>query len=86
MPAKAIMIKPFHTMKKAWPLDKKFLGEEHPNIATSYSNLGLAYGDKGEYDKAISYYEKSLGHRPEVSGREEHLNIALIIVIWTSLW
>jgi tetratricopeptide (TPR) repeat protein len=39
---------------------RKFLGEEHPDIATYYSNLGLAYAGKGNYDKAISYYEKGL--------------------------
>ena len=37
------------------------LGEQHPSTATSYNlNLGNAYGSKGDYDKAIEYYTKSL--------------------------
>lgn len=35
-------------------------GEEHPKSATRYNNLGSAYRHKGEYDKAINYYEKAL--------------------------
>ncbi len=29
-------------------------------IAIGYNNIGEAYNGKGEYDKAISYYEKPL--------------------------
>jgi tetratricopeptide (TPR) repeat protein len=51
------------------------LGEEHPDIATYYSNLGIAYAGKGEYDKAISYYEKALAIGKKFLG-EEHPDIA----------
>ena len=36
------------------------LGETHPNTAVAYNNLGNAYKNKGEYNKAIEYLEKSL--------------------------
>ena len=29
-------------------------------MAQTYNNLGLAYQSKGEWDKAIGYYEQSL--------------------------
>lgn len=35
-------------------------GKEHPDIATCYNNLGEAYRRKGEYGKAIKYYDQSL--------------------------
>jgi tetratricopeptide (TPR) repeat protein len=45
------------------PFSIKILGGEHPNVATSYNNLGSIYKSKGEYDKAIEYYTKSLAIR-----------------------
>ena len=38
---------------------KKSLPENHPNIATSYCNLGNAYYALGDIAKAISFFEKS---------------------------
>jgi tetratricopeptide (TPR) repeat protein len=35
-------------------------GSQHPNVATGYNNLGWVYNSKGEYDKAIDYYENEL--------------------------
>ena len=32
----------------------------HPDLASSYNNLGAVYADKGEYDKAIEYYQNAL--------------------------
>ena len=36
------------------------LGKNHPDTALSYHNLGIAYNNKEEYDKAIRYHEKAL--------------------------
>ena len=43
----------------------KKLGFNHPDVATSYNNLGGVYYSKGNYDRAIEYYEKSLVIRLE---------------------
>jgi tetratricopeptide (TPR) repeat protein len=32
----------------------------HPDLATSYNNIGAVYDDMGEYSKALLFYEKSL--------------------------
>ncbi len=37
----------------------------HPDIATSYNNIGLIYKYKGEYETALDYYNKSLKIRIE---------------------
>jgi len=38
---------------------KEDLGDRH-GLAHTYGNLGLVYADKGEWDLAIEYYEKSM--------------------------
>ena len=46
--------------EKAIPIAKTTYGEDHPKIAIRWNNLGAAWDNKGEYDKAIEYYEKAL--------------------------
>lgn len=45
--------------EKAMASDLKTFGPEHPNVATVWNNLGLAWASKGETNKAIGYYEKA---------------------------
>jgi tetratricopeptide (TPR) repeat protein len=47
-------------------------------FATDYNNLGSTYSDKGEYDKAISYYEKALAIGRRFLG-EEDPNLATLL-------
>ena len=44
-------------------------------MAASYNNLGLAYKNKGVYDRAIEYYEKSLRIKIAALG-DEHPSVA----------
>ena len=53
----------------------KTLGGEHPSVATSYNNIGLTWKTKGEYDKALEYYEKCLAIYLKTLG-EEHPYVA----------
>jgi len=39
---------------------KKTLGLQHPDAAASYYNIGLIYGNIGDYNKALEYYNKAL--------------------------
>ncbi|MFP6855599.1 MAG: tetratricopeptide repeat protein, partial [Opitutales bacterium] len=39
------------------------LGPEHPDLAVTYSNIGMACDFQGEHDKAIGYHQKSLAVR-----------------------
>ena len=39
--------------KKALSLQRKTLGEEHPNVATTYNSLGVVYFKQGRYEEAL---------------------------------
>jgi tetratricopeptide (TPR) repeat protein len=51
------------------------LGGEHPSVATSYGNIGSTWKTKGEYDKALEYYEKCLAIELKTLGGE-HPSVA----------
>ena len=46
--------------EKALEIDQKTLPPNHPDLATSYNNIGGVYKNTGEYSKAFSYYEKAV--------------------------
>ena len=52
-------------------------GENHPDVAMSYNNIGLVYDAMGDYSKALDYYEKSLRIMLSVLG-ENHPDVATI--------
>ncbi|ETO06084.1 hypothetical protein RFI_31312, partial [Reticulomyxa filosa] len=51
------------------------LGPDHPDVATTYENLGSVYKSKREYNKAIKYYETSLKIRVNKLG-PDHPDVA----------
>jgi CHAT domain-containing protein/tetratricopeptide (TPR) repeat protein len=51
------------------------LGERHPDVATSYNNLGSAYRALGEPAKAVEYHDKALAIRRTALG-ERHPDAA----------
>ena len=40
-------------------IKERVLGENHPDIASSYHNLGLLYQEEGEYKIALTYSFKA---------------------------
>ena len=44
---------------KTLDIRKQLLGENHPDTATSYNNIGAVYDDKGDYDTALENYNKA---------------------------
>ncbi len=56
-------------------IELKTYGEEHPNVAGSYSNIGLVWDNKGEYDKALEFYRKCLDIQLKTHGGE-HPSVA----------
>jgi tetratricopeptide (TPR) repeat protein len=46
--------------EKALEIEQNTLSPNHPDLASSYNNIGLVYDNMGEYSKALSYYEKAL--------------------------
>ncbi|MCP5245203.1 MAG: tetratricopeptide repeat protein [Burkholderiales bacterium] len=53
----------------------KTYGEDHPSVATSRNNLGMAWKTLGEYEKAIGYYERALASFLKIYG-EDHPSVA----------
>lgn len=45
-------------------------GEEDPNTATSYNNIGYCYNNQGDFQKALEYYYKALEIRENVFGSD----------------
>jgi tetratricopeptide (TPR) repeat protein len=50
---------------KSLEIFKETLPPNHPDIATSYNNIGGIYDNKGDNEKALEYYYKSLEIRKE---------------------
>ena len=46
--------------------------ELNPNYAIAYYNRGLAYGEKGDYERAIKDYSKTIDLQPDLA--EAHYN------------
>jgi len=62
------VIKAIEYLKDAIRLD--------PDYGAAYNSIGLAYEDKGEYDRAIGYYQKALKIGIKKLG-PEHPNVAI---------
>ncbi len=60
---------------KALSIRKKVFGEEHPDVASSYHNIGVNYYAMGDYEKALEFQNKALSIRKKVFG-EEHPQVA----------
>jgi tetratricopeptide (TPR) repeat protein len=54
----------------ALDIRRKVFGEEHPDVASSYNNIGGVYDSKGEYALALEYYQKALDILTKVYGAE----------------
>ncbi|MBW1295856.1 CHAT domain-containing protein [Aquimarina litoralis] len=62
-------------MSKAIFLEKRRLGEDHPQIARYYNNIGTIYERLGKDEEALAYYKKALAIQLQVSGNS-HSSIA----------
>jgi tetratricopeptide (TPR) repeat protein len=61
--------------EQALAINRKVLGEEHPDTANSLNNLGGLLQNMGDYTGARPYYEQALAIRKKVLG-EEHPDTA----------
>ncbi|CAF1218191.1 unnamed protein product [Adineta steineri] len=46
--------------EKALEIFQKTLPSNHPDLATSYNNIGWVYRNMKDYSKTLSYYERAL--------------------------
>ena len=56
-------------------LCKKVWGPQHPNVASSNSNLPAVLGDQGKLKKAKEYHERALAIMHETLG-PQHADVA----------
>jgi tetratricopeptide (TPR) repeat protein len=57
-------------LEKSLEIDLKVFGDQHPNVARDYNNLGSAYSYLGDTNKAIEYLEKSLEVFTTIYGKD----------------
>ena len=57
---------------KARKIQELVLGENHPDMATTYNYIGIVYANKGDYTTALEYYDKARKIQELVLG-ENHL-------------
>ena len=57
-------------------LTQSKFGENHPDVATIYNNIGITYNSQREYFKALEMHKKALKIRIELYG-ENHPDVAL---------
>jgi tetratricopeptide (TPR) repeat protein len=46
--------------KKSLKIREKALPPNHPDLATSYNNIGMTYCNKNDYSKALTFLEKAI--------------------------
>ncbi|CAF5065077.1 unnamed protein product, partial [Rotaria sp. Silwood1] len=51
--------KALSSYERSLEIRKIALPPNHPDLATSYLNIGTAYGNMGEYSKALSHFEEA---------------------------
>ena len=61
--------------ERSLEIRKSVYGEHHPDVATSYNNIGLVYDSQGEYSRALEMYERSLEIIKSVYG-DNHPKVA----------
>jgi tetratricopeptide (TPR) repeat protein len=54
---------------------QKLLGDEHPDVATSFNNLAVLYYAQGRYSEAEPLYQQALALRQNLLG-DEHPDVA----------
>jgi tetratricopeptide (TPR) repeat protein len=62
-------------LEKCLPIQIKELGEDHPDVATTYSNIGIAYHKQGKHEIALVQLEKCFAIQIKTLG-EDHLDVA----------
>ncbi len=69
---------------KALAILEKVLPREHPDLATSYNNVGGTYGELGSHHKALDYHLKALAIQEKVLPQEHpHLAASCSNIAWT---
>ena len=58
-------------LEKALMIDKRIFGEDHADVASSYSHLASVYCSLEEYNQAKELYERALSIRKKIFGEDD---------------
>ena len=61
--------------EKALSIRLKKLGDDHPDVATTYNNMAVVYMNQGKYEEALAMYEKALSISLKKLG-DDHPDVA----------
>jgi len=61
-------------------IERVRLGEYHPAMTSLYDGFGIVYLNKGDYDQAISYFQKALAIWQAAAGGPKHDKIAAVLI------
>ena len=67
--------------EKSLSISLKKLGDDHPDVATTYNNMASVYDNQGKYDEALAMYEKSLSIKLKKLG-DDHPDVAIRTITW----
>ena len=56
--------------EQALEICKSVYGEHHPDVATSYNNIGFVYYSKGDYSRALEMFGLSLDICESIYGKD----------------
>ena len=57
--------------QKALEIFIKVFGQDHPDVATSFNNIGAVYEGKGDFENALIQFQKALEIRTRVFGSDQ---------------
>ena len=80
-----IIIKHFEYHELSLNIRKNILGEEHPDTASSYYNIGSIFIKMRNYNKALEYNELSLKIRKTNIRRRAPMYGIIILLYWENL-
>ena len=52
-------------------------GDNHPDVAASYNNVGNIYQKQGKYEEALEMLSKSLDIMTRIHGGDNHPDVAM---------
>ena len=59
--------------EKALSIKLKKLGDDYPNVAATYCNMGVVYEKQGKNDEALAMYEGSVDLYEEIGDDHPHV-------------
>ena len=60
---------------KALAIQRESLSPKHPDVGTSYSNMGIVYTTQGRFEDALKHYSLALQIRCEALG-DKHPDVS----------